>query len=194
MRTYLNPEEKRLVKRCIRGELEAQKQLYHKYVKAMYNLVIRMVSNKMDTEDIIQESFIKVFQKIASFKGESTLGAWIKRITINTALNHIRKNGKIEFSEIDKIPHLPETKEESYWSNISLPKVHEAIKALPEGSRVVFSLYLLEGYQHKEIASILGISESTSKSQYQRARKLLQKQLRKMTAVLTLLLIGIALI
>lgn len=194
MRTYLSPEEKGLVKRCIRGELDAQKQLYHKYVKAMYNLVMRMVSNKMDAEDIIQESFIKVFQKMTSFKGESTLGAWIKRITINTALNHIRKNGKIEFSEINTIPHIPETKDEYRWSNISLHKVHEAIKTLPEGSRVVFSLYLLEGYQHKEIANILGISESTSKSQYQRARKLLQKQLRKMTAVLTLLLIGIALI
>ena len=93
---------------------------------------------------------------------------------------------KINFSDLDTIPYLAETQEDPYRSNIDLKKVHDAIKTLPEGSRVVFSLYLLEGYQHKEIAKILGISESTSKSQYQRARRLLQQQLQKLTAVLTL--------
>ena len=192
MRTYLNPEEKGLVTRCIRGELRAQKQLYHQYVRAMYNLVVRMVPNKMDAEDIIQDGFLKVFQKLDSFKGDATLGAWIKRIMINTALNHIRKNSKMEFSDLETIPELSGALANEDYVDIDIKKVHKAIKTLPEGSRVVFSLYQLEGYQHKEIAKVLGISESTSKSQYQRARKLLQKQLQKMTAVLPVISLCIA--
>ena len=92
MRKDLDSEENALVQKSLRGNRQAQKVLYQKYVKAMYHTVIRMVPNAMDAEDIVQESFMKVFQNLHTYKGDATLGAWIKRITVNSALNHIRKN------------------------------------------------------------------------------------------------------
>lgn len=177
MRFTLAPEEKNLVQRSIRGDSKAQQRIYRKYVQAMYNTVIRMVPAKMDAEDIVQESFVKVFRNLPHFKGDATLGAWIKRITINTTLNFIRKNQKMTFSELDTNQNWV-AEEEKKALALSPKVIHQAIKQLPEGTRVVFTLHLLEGYQHKEIAQILNISESTSKSQYQRARRLLQKKLK----------------
>ena len=178
MRFTLAPEEKNLVQRSLNGDAKAQQRLYRKYVQAMYNTVIRMVPNKMDAEDIVQESFVKVFRNLDYFKGDATLGAWIKRITINTTLNFIRKHQKIRFSELEQVELSvsPEIRED----RLPLPMkfIHHAIKQLPKGTRVVFTLHLIEGYQHKEIAQILGISESTSKSQYQRARRLLKQSLK----------------
>ena len=177
MRFTLAPEEKILVARCRQGDKKAQQRLYRKYVQAMYNTVIRMVPNKMDTEDIVQDSFVKVFRSINNFKGDATLGAWIKRITINTTLNFIRKNSKVSFTDLDQSKDWSDYKEKTTLP-VKMEVIHYAIQQLPEGSRIVFSLHLLEGYQHKEIAHILGISESTSKSQYQRARRLLQQSLK----------------
>jgi len=172
-------EEQELVRRCLRRDDRAQMHLYRKYVQAMYNTVVRMVPNKMDAEDIIQEVFVKVFQKMSEFRGESTLGAWIKRITVNTTLNFIRQRKEIKFmenEEWDRSNLLLEDKKID--PEFSIKQVHHAIKKLPDGCRVVLNLFLLEGYQHKEIASILKISESTSKTQYRRGKLLLANQLR----------------
>ena len=171
-------EEKTLIKRSIKGDSQAQLMLYRQYVKAMYNIVIRMVANPMDAEDIIQESFVKVFKNLDKFKWESTLGAWIKRITINTTLNYIRRHKKLQLVEVNN--EFEYIVEEAAEKEIlyDIASIHYAIKQLPQGCRMVFNLYLLEGYQHKEIAQILNISESTSKSQYQRARRLLRKILK----------------
>lgn len=178
MRTRLhqNSEETRLIRQSLRGDAQAQQSLYLRYVQAMYNTVIRMTSNQMDAEDVLQEGFIRVFQNLSQFKGESTLGAWIKRIIINTTLNFIRKNSRrINYLDVE-IPDRASL-ETDVDPTMDMRQIHEAIKTLPEGCRLVFNLHLLEGYQHKEIAQILEISESTSKSQYQRARRLLQQRL-----------------
>lgn len=143
----------------------------------MFNTAIRMISNKMDAEDITQEVFIKVFRNLQHFKGEATLGSWIKRITINTTLNFIRKQGKLPLTELDEyyeIPVIPVRDDEPF----DMGAIHQAVKELPQGCRIVFNLYMLEGYQHKEVAKMLNITESTSKTQYRRAKKLLQKRLK----------------
>lgn len=172
-------EEQELVRRCLRRDDRAQMRLYRKYVQAMYNTVVRMVANKMDAEDIIQEVFVKVFQKLSEFRGESTLGAWIKRITVNTTLNFIRQRKEIKFMENEEWDRSDLLQEEKKIDpEFSMKQVHHAIKKLPDGCRVVLNLYLLEGYQHQEIASILKITESTSKTQYRRGKQLLAKRLR----------------
>ena len=172
-------EERELVRRSIAGDNQAQYGLYRKYVKAMYHTVLRMVGKTADAEDVTQEVFSKVFANLNSFKGDSTLGAWIKRIAVNTTLNFLRKEQRMRWVDLENTSEpsvefvpIPEP------DTSNLKRIHEAIKVLPEGCRVVFCLFLLEGYRHQEIAGILGISESTSKTQYRRARGLLQKALR----------------
>ena len=174
-----SPEETQLVEQSLRGDQRAQYQLYEKYVQAMYNTVLRIVVHPMDAQDVLQETFVKVFQNLSYFKGESTLGAWIKRIAVNTSLNFLRKNRKVRIVELDPKADLAPNQEERTEPVWDMASIHHAVKELPEGSRLVLSLYLLEGYQHKEVAQILGITESTSKSQYQRGRKMLQKILIK---------------
>ena len=182
MQTLNNPitiEEKELVRRSLQGDSRAQMRLYRKYVQAMFNTVIRMVPNRMDAEDIIQDVFVKVFRKLSEFREESTLGAWIKRITVNTTLNFIRQKKEIQFMENEEFERTNLIQEEQKIEpEFSMNQVHGAIKKLPDGCRVVLNLYLLEGYQHQEIATILKISESTSKTQYRRGKMLLAKELR----------------
>ncbi|MEN0003199.1 MAG: RNA polymerase sigma factor [Bacteroidota bacterium] len=183
MNAHPRPDEQQLIQECLAGKQAAQWQLYKKYAKAMYHTVVRMVVQPSDAEDILQDTFVKVFQKLEAFKGESTLGAWIKRIAINTALSHIQKNGRIRFLQVQEQYDLAVPPPSFEASSMDMRSIHQAIKQLPEGCRVVFNLYLLEGYQHQEIAQILHISESTSKSQYQRARRLLQQSLKKNLAL-----------
>lgn len=170
----LTKEEKKLMQKCLQGNAKAQEQLYRTYVQAMYNLVIRMLQSTADAEDVLQESFVKVFQKLHTFKGASTIGAWIKRITINTTLMHLRTKGKMNFIEWKEQDLAEETEEELTYD---MRHIHQAIKQLPDGCRVIFNLYLLEGYQHQEIADLLNVSISTSKSQYRRAKFLLREKL-----------------
>jgi RNA polymerase sigma-70 factor (ECF subfamily) len=132
----------------------------------------------MDAEDVLQEAFLNVFKKLDAFHGDASIGAWIKRIVINAALNFIRKNRISYLSLEDKwVEEVAE--EQQDYSQVSTTQIHEAIKALPDGCRTVFSLYQLEGYRHREIAEILDITESTSKTQYRRAKNMLQQQLKK---------------
>lgn len=174
--------EQKLILGCLNGQRMAQKRLYDKYVQAMYNTIVRIVGDASEAEDVLQETFVNVFRKLQSFKGESTLGAWIKRIAINQSLNAVRARKAIYFENIETSyielegKHINETENSR---QLDMKEIHHAIKELPEGCRVIFSLYLLEGYQHQEIAEILNVSESTSKSQYQRARKLLQAALKQ---------------
>ncbi|MEZ5043064.1 MAG: sigma-70 family RNA polymerase sigma factor [Saprospiraceae bacterium] len=178
MTAYLTEEDHQLVQACLQKERQAQRQLYNKYIKAMYHLVIRMIPDTAATEDIVQESFIKVFQYLDHFKGESSLGAWIKRITINTTLSHLRKKEKLVFTDEFVGTALEDVSTPEQKMVFDIQKIHDAIKQLPAGSRMVLSLHLLEGYQHQEIAQILNISVSTSKTQYRRARLLLQQALK----------------
>ncbi len=169
----------RLVERARGGDQQSMYRLYKMYVQAMYNTSIRIVANQFDAEDILQESFVSAFNGLESFKGDSTFGAWLKRIVINKSLNHLRKQ-KNSFTDVDNLHLVDDVHDEEDFPEISPEMVHEATKSLPEKARVVLNLYLMEGYMHKEIADMLSISESTSKSQYQRARTLLQTRIKEM--------------
>ena len=176
-KTFYNQSDQTLVEDCLSGDAQAQQELYNKYVQAMYNVTVRMVNNSEDASDIIQEVFVKVFRNLSSFQGESTLGAWIKKITVNTTLNFLRKAKKNNTSSWEDGMDMP-MEEAIDESQYSMTQIHHAIKQLPERCRVTLTLYLIEGYQHQEIASILGITVSTSKTQYRRGRQLLQQILK----------------
>ena len=149
---------------------QAQFQLYQLYAKAMYNICYRIMNNREEAEDMLQESFTEAFMKIDTFRFESTFGAWLKRITINKCINALKKR-KAELVYTENIPDGYEEEEDFNPGSITTSQVQQAMEELPEGYRLVFSLFLLEGYDHGEIGQILGISESTSKSQYSRARQ-----------------------
>jgi len=165
--------QEQLVQQCIIGDAKAQRMLYAQYSKAMYNICLRMLSNRMDAEDALQNAFIEVFRGIKSYKGKSTIGAWIKRIVINNNIDLLKKR-KIYFEEIDDRLEVVDEVEHQTVSNYDISIVKHNIGSLPDGYRVVLSLYLLEGYDHKEIGEILGVTEATSKSQYSRAKKKLK--------------------
>ena len=167
----LDPQQVKLVDGCKRGDRSAQHQLYSQYAKAMYNICYRMTGNTADAEDLLQNAFIDVFAKIDTYRSESTIGAWIKRIVINTCINFLKKR-KLDTTEWDeRIGDVPvESAGLTESDRLSVEKVRNAMQQLPDGYRTVFSLYLLEGYDHGEIAQVLGISEATSKSQYSRAK------------------------
>ncbi len=167
-----------LLQRCLKGESQAQFVLYNRYVTAMYNTAIRLLPQSPEAEDALQESFTKVFQQLHTFRSESSLGAWIKRIVVNTALNYLREKRKLHFVTLENGTDREDEpcEEAEHWDARTL---HEAIKKLPDGCRVVFTLFAIEEMGHKAIGSALGISESTSKTQYMRARKLLKDHLLK---------------
>ncbi len=174
MSVQIQEIHRELIERCRENDNRAQYRLYKMYSKAMYNICIRMVRNKIDAEDILQEAFVKAFSNLRSFRSDSPFGPWLKRIVINSCIDFLKKR-KLIFAD-DKIEIADETDDEKM--DIDPAIIHEAIKALPDGARVVFNLFILEDYKHKEIADMLSISESTTKSQYQRARALLQDKLK----------------
>lgn len=166
-----------IVRKAIEGDESSYKALYSKYAKAMYNICLRLLNNKQDAEDVLQESFITAFKKIKELKDPSTFGGWLRKIVINNCHQQGRKV-KLSFEELDSSDEIVD--DDLNWMNeVPISEVHFAIRNLPDGCRKVFVLYTSEQYTHKDIAELLGISESTSKSQYLRAKKLLQQQLKK---------------
>ncbi len=164
-----------LAKDCIEGKPGAHYRLYKLYSKAMFNLAYRITNNREDAEDILQEVFAECFSRLNTFRFESTLGAWLRSITVNRSINHIkRKRLTLVFPE--EIPDSPEDEDDA--TDYDIGSVYRGIEALPDGYRIILSLYLIEGYDHSEISRILGISESTSKSQYSRAKAKLRKLLK----------------
>jgi len=166
----------KIIELCRQGESAAQFKLYNLYKKAMYNVCLRILNDRDEAEDVLQESFISAFKNIGKYEGRSTFGAWLKRIVINNALNHI-KSKKLLFENIDgthdQVEEANERDEEEM--DLKVWKIKSALSELSDGFRSVLTLYLFEGYDHKEIGTILDITESTSKTQYLRAkRKLLE--------------------
>ncbi len=160
----------------MRGNRQAQFELYRLYSQAMYNVCLRMVNDDLDAEDLLQQSFIDVFSKLDSFRYESTIGAWIKRIVVNNCINFLKKRRlKIESLD-DRFQYVPENEPEEDL-RVNVGAIQKAMSELPDGYRVVFSLYMMEGYDHKEIGDILSITEATSKSQFSRAKKKLKELL-----------------
>lgn len=167
-----------IIEQCKSGDRQAQFELYRLYSRAMYNVCLRMVKSEMEAEDLLQNSFVDVFTKLHTFRYQSSIGAWIKRIVVNNCINFLKKR-RLEIEEL-KDCHggtLAEGPEEKTDYPLSVEAVKQAMEYLPDGYRVVFSLYMFEGYDHKEIADILGITEATSKSQYSRAKRKLKEVL-----------------
>lgn len=155
------------------GDSKALRELYKLYSRAMYNICCRILNNEADAEDMLQEVFIEAFSKLESFRFDSTFGAWLKRITVNKCVNGLRKRKLLlEYQENLKEPYIEDFDEPDQGEiELSVERIRHAMALLPDGYRVIFSLYMLEGYDHEEIASILNISESTSKTQLMRAKK-----------------------
>jgi RNA polymerase sigma-70 factor (ECF subfamily) len=172
---------KELIERSKRGDNHAQYRLYELYAKAMFNLCYRMVHSREEAEDMLQEAFTDVFQHLASFRYESSFSSWLKRIVINKCINHIKKK-KADLQFFEDMAHFDgdDNNEENYAPGLSVENVKKAMEQLPNGSRMIFSLYLLEGYDHREISQILNISESNSKSQYMRAKRKVKEILTSM--------------
>jgi RNA polymerase sigma-70 factor (ECF subfamily) len=168
---------KELLEQCKKGEVKSQFILYKQYSKAMYNIAIRFLNNKMDAEDILQESFVTAFEKLSELTNYNAFGSWLKKIVINNCISHMRKH-KIVFDDIDNYAGVDDSYDGEPDLSIDPSLVHSAIKELPPQGRTVLVLHVLEGYKHREISEMLGISESTSKSQYKRALDLLFIQLK----------------
>lgn len=173
-----------LVKRCQAGERRAQYDLYRQYAKAMYNVCLRILNHEAEAEDVLQEAFLDAFNHIQSFRGQSTFGAWLKQIVVNRAINHLRSR-RLELVDLDSGrfgeddgPDYADTEPyDEEGIQLEVERVRRAMQQLPEGYRIVLSLYLFEGYDHEEIGNILKISETTSRTQYLRAKKRLLEML-----------------
>ncbi|MBX2917088.1 MAG: RNA polymerase sigma factor [Cyclobacteriaceae bacterium] len=169
-----------LIDRCRQGDREAFYRLYKLYSRSMYNVGYRIVNNPEEAEDVLQEAFISAFRNLQHYRGDSTFGAWLKRIVINKAINYLHKR-KAERMPDDDRWDVPEEESENILDSFpfTVEQVRNAIERLPDGYRAVLSLYLLEGYDHAEIGEIMGITESTSKSQFNRAKKKLRDLLEE---------------
>ena len=167
-----------LVARLREQDREAQFEVYQLYSKAMFNTALRILQKREEAEDVLQEAFLAAFTKIDRYKGEATFGAWLKRIVVNKSINALNKR-KATIVPLDEAPldATADQQEDSKSPVWNIDQINRAIDALPDGYRIVFSLYLLEGYDHREISAILGISEGGSKSQYNRAKKKLRELL-----------------
>jgi len=175
--------EQELVNGCRQGQRIAQYELYRRYNRAMFGTCLRMCGNREDAEDILQGSFADVYGKLDYFRGDSTIGAWIKRIVINNCLNHLKRR-RLHFAELkEEFSPAEEVKVFEADHSLDVARVQAAVKRLPDGYRTVLSLYLFEGFDHAEIGEVLNISEQTSKSQYSRARKRLRDELSQETLI-----------
>lgn len=168
----LNKEEK-LIKKCASGDRKAQLSLYKKYAQGMFNVSFSIVRNSALAEDIVQEAFISVFKNLNSFKGEVTLGAWIKRIVVNKSITALKKEKKVDFT----IENYSEPIQEVSWNQneVSLRVLKKCMQQLNDNYHAIISLYYLEGYDHEEISKILQISYDNSRTILSRAKAKLKK-------------------
>lgn len=174
--------ELQIIAGCKEQKREAQKMLYERYARKMYSICLRYSSDQATAQDLLQDGFIKVFANIGSFQDKGSFEGWLKRIFINLALENLRKKKSI-FESSDDIQNLPdvvdEATEDDQMYKISEAELLKMVQELPRGYSTVFNLYAIEDYSHKEIADMLGISEGTSRSQYVRARQILQEKVRQ---------------
>ncbi len=171
-------DERALVEGCRKQNRAMQRQLYERFAGKLFVVCKRYTKDADDAEDVLQDAFVKIFRHIDSFRFESPLEVWLKRIVINTALKHIRKQKPWEHTtDVEEVASTLSQADESLPS-LNYQYLLQLVQELPPGCRTVFNLYAIEGYSHPEIAEMLDISEGTSKSQFSRARFLLQQKLQ----------------
>lgn len=169
-----------LIKGCRAGERKAQELLYNRFASKMLGVCFRYATDRMEAEDMLQNGFIRVYQKIADYRGEGSFEGWVRRIMVHSAIEHYRKHHKMMqlASFDDEIPgHVVNP---NVTANLAAKDLMMLIQQLPPGYRIVFNLFAIEGYSHKEIAGLTGITEGASKSQLSRARSILKNQVMKM--------------
>ncbi len=178
----MHKDDQILLQGCLKGNRNAQNQLYQKYKGQMFGLCLRYAKNRDEAEDLLQEGFIKIFIDLYQYRPIGALGAWMRRVIINVALQHIRKRKNL-FSdvELDKVAHLYTTQDEIF-SQFRTKVLVKMIQQLPDGYRIVFNMYVIEGFSHQEIAEKLNITASTSKSQLSRAKATLRQLLEQQIA------------
>jgi RNA polymerase sigma factor (sigma-70 family) len=166
-------DERQLVKDCLRERPEAQRRLYDQYAEIMLGVCYRYTKSIKDAEDVLQEGFVKVFRGLKDYKFEGELGAWIRRIMVNSALNFLKRNKKYrnEMFFTDQPLHPVTNEDPAVY--LQAKELAELIRQLPPGYQTIFNLHVVEGYSHVEIGEMLGISDGTSRSQYARARAVL---------------------
>lgn len=177
-----NLSESELVNHCIRHDRRYQEILYRQYADEMYSVALIYSDNDQDACDIVQESFIKVFKKLESFKFECALKAWIRKVVVNTALDHFRKR-KREMENAQQYIQTVDVEVDEILPNINAAELLSMMQRLPQKAAMVLKLFAIEGYGHKEIAEMLQITEGTSKSQLNRARFLLKTIISEFNAV-----------
>ncbi|MCX2738439.1 RNA polymerase sigma factor [Pontibacter anaerobius] len=178
MKLFTKPksDEDRLIEGCIAGKRDMQRLLYDLYSKKMMVVCLRYAPTTFEAEDIMQDAFVKVFNNIQNFKRDCPLEFWVRRIMVNTALKHLRSKQLLTVShEAEEVANL--SADDVSLSGYTMDELLSMIQSLAPRYRMVFNLYAIEGYNHKEIGEMLGISEGTSKSQYSRARAILQSML-----------------
>lgn len=175
---FMPRNETEIIKACLNNDRSAQKQLYELYSGKLYAVALRYMKNKEAAQDVLQDAFIKVFKYLESFRFDCPLEVWLRKIVINTALKALKKSSNWDQSlEGDYMIAEEFHYDNGGFKNLSYQQLIDMIGELPEGSRAIFNMYAIEGYKHSEIAEQLGISEGTSKSQYSRAKQLLQEKL-----------------
>ena len=167
------------MRQCIDGQTSAYRVLYERYSKAMFNTALRIVNKTADAEDVLQDSFTDAFMQLSSFENKSTFGAWLKQIVVFKSIALLKKQ-RMSFVDMEKAEDLPEENElDEADICYTVDMIKQTIQQLPDGYRTVLSLYLFEGYDHEEISEILGVAQSTVRTQYIRAKQKLLKILKK---------------
>ncbi|GAB5417156.1 MAG: sigma-70 family RNA polymerase sigma factor [Crocinitomicaceae bacterium] len=173
-------DESALVKKCIKGDARAQRALFEKFAPKMLGVCMRYAKNTEQAEDVLQDGFVKVFTKLSNYSGNGSLEGWIRRVIVNTALDEIRRNVKFQNNvNVDDVDYKLELNSHIV-EGLAADDLMKIINDLPDGYRIVFNMFAIEGYSHKEIAMQLNISENTSKSQYSRARAYLKVKLEEL--------------
>lgn len=174
---YRQAGEDELIESCLQGDSLAYKELYQRYSRAMFNTCLRFLDNTAEAEDVLQESFIEAFKNLGRFEYRTSFGGWLKQICVNRSINQLKKR-RINWVDMEQVAGYDSAEELPYDETeleYKVESVKKAIMRLPDGYRTVLNLYLLEGYDHEEIAEILNVAESTTRSQFIRAKqKLLQ--------------------
>ena len=178
MNSTFTPNETLLIEGCIKGERKSQKALYDQFSAKMFAICLRYSKNQMDAEDILQDGFVKLFNNLHRFRGEGSFDGWVRRIFVNTAIEHIRRKN-LNTTVGEGLENSVADKHTNALDNLYEKDIIKSSNTLSDGYRTVFNLYAVEGYTHKEIGELLGISENTSKSQYSRAKASMREVMTK---------------
>ena len=182
-RTVAELFDLQLIRSCIDGDRKSQKVLYDRLASRMFSICLRYIGDRDQAADVLQDGFITLFSKLKDYKGEGSFEGWARRVFVTTALMSLRKKDALKMSEELEAVRGMKTETVSQVQNIGYKELMKVVTSLPPGFRTVFNMYAVEGYSHKEIAKMLGISETTSRTQFSRARVWLQKKIKEIENV-----------